>query len=230
MSRRPELREALGHFQEALRCDPGSDWARTGVAEVLLLRSRAPFRWLMAAAGAAVFFTLFLSAYAKPTTDARTIMSLLLIGFGVLTVAFADGPLYLLTRRRSRLGAAVLSPARLKAADRTAVCPAFAGGAGPAALFTPPPAALGVLFVGLALVRPLGAACEASPGWPRRLLNAYAAAIAVVGLGLLALSCFADRESQVMAATVLAIGGGMASLRTPRVARSLERQFAKKPD
>ena len=66
-SRRPELSEALGHFREALRLDPASDWARTGVAEVLLTRNRAIFRPLVAVAGAAVVGACF----SHPTPSRR---------------------------------------------------------------------------------------------------------------------------------------------------------------
>ena len=85
------------------------------------------------------------------------------------------------------------------------------------------------LFLSLALVRPLSVACEASPGWPRRLLIAYAAAIGAVGLMFLAVMLRVRREpSRIMAAMLLAMCGGVASLRSGQFARYLESQFAKK--
>ena len=227
-SKRPELGEALGHFREALRLDPGSDSARTGVAEVLLTRNRAVFRTLVAVVGAAVVGALFLASYSKPPAGSRVIMGLVLSAFAVLTIAFTDGPVYLMMRR-DRMAITVLSPTRLRAAKATMFCLFSALLFAAAALAAPPLAACGMVFLSLALVRPLSVACEASPGWPRRLLTAYASAIGVVGLFLVAAMLVDPREpSQIMAAMLLAVCGGVASLRSGQFARYLETQFAKK--
>ena len=226
-SRRPELGEALGHFREALRLDPTSDWARTGVAEVLLTRNRAIFRMLVAVVGAAVVGALLLTSYAQPPADSGVIMGLFLAALGVLTVAFADGPAYLMMRR-DRTALAVLSPSRLRAATATTICLLSAFLFAAAALGAPL-AACGVVFLSLALVRPLSAACEASPRWPRRLLIAYAAAMGVVGLLLVAAMLGDLREpSKIAAAMALAVCGAVASLRSGQFARHLETRFAKK--
>ncbi len=164
---RPEMREARDHFLEALRRNPGSEWARSGAQEVLLMRLRAVFRPLMVAALAATAFLVVPLLPPDPAASAGGRGALALGGAGAVAFLFSNGPLYLLLRR-SRVGAAVLSPAALRAARGTVICLAVAAIAAVTALFTPPPAGLGVLFLALALVRPLCAACEAAPGWPQQ--------------------------------------------------------------
>lgn len=229
VARRREMGEAFDHFREALRFDPTSDWARTGLSEILLLRSRSLVRWLTVVLGAAVFCLLFLLAsnVQIPAGDGL-IFGVLLTGFGILAVADADGPVYL-AARRDPVATAVLSAPRRRAAGAAAVCLVVAVGSGVTALFTPPPAAFGVMFLALALVRPLTVACEAAPVWPQRLMNTYAVAFAGIGLLLTAYLAVADAPSQVLAATVLALGGMLASRRSSGVARALEKRFAKRP-
>ncbi len=227
-SRRPELGEALGHFREALRLDPGSDSARTGVAEVLLTRGRAAFRMLVAVVGTAVVVALFFASYVQPPADSNVIVGLVLSALGVLTIAFADGPVYLLMRR-DRTAIAVLSPARRRAAAATAGCLSSALVAAAAASVAPPLAAFGLMFLSLAMVRPWSVACEASAVWPQRLMTAYAILVAAVGLALVAaMLCIPDEPGRIVAAMVLALSGAVASIRSGQLARHLETRFAKK--
>jgi tetratricopeptide (TPR) repeat protein len=234
---RAELREARRHFIEALRLDPTSDWARTGAAETLLIRWKAPIQSLMLLA---VLTTALLGianhtdppvaagAAASSPPDLPLIGLLLLLCGGVLVI-FANGPLYV-AMYWSRLGAAVLSPGRRLAATATTVCAAVAAGAGVAALLTPPPAACAILFIALAMIRPLTVVCEAAAGPIRNLLMLYAAVFAAAGLGLAAWICLNGEKSQGVAgvAGLLLVGGFIGSLASAGVAREITKSFANK--
>ena len=229
-ARRPEMGEALDHFREALRFDPGSDWARTGLSEILLLRGRSVFRSLMIVVGAVVLslllFLIYLDTATRHIGGDRRVLGMLLAGLGVFSVAWADGPVYLAARSR-RLAAAVLSPARRRAADCAAACLTVAVVAGAAALCTSSVAAFALMFLSLALVRPLAVTCETAPGWPQRLMIAYACAF--TGAGLLLTAHLARVGDLSQASGILIAGGLLASLRSPGVARALEKHFAKRP-
>jgi hypothetical protein len=127
--------------------------------------------------------------------------------------------------RWDRLGAALLSPARRLRADWTAVCLAVAAAAGAAALFTPPPTAFAVLFLALALIRPLTTACEAAPGPARKIMGAYAAVLATAGLVCVTCMGVGTEKDQVKVLILLVVGGLFGSLGSAGIARDVEKRF-----
>jgi hypothetical protein len=62
------------------------------------------------------------------------------------------------------------------------ICLIAATSAGVASLLTPPPAALIILFVCLAMVRPLTQVHETRRGWHRPIVAGLGALVAIVGL------------------------------------------------
>jgi Flp pilus assembly protein TadD len=230
---RPEMAEALQHCQEALRLNPCSDFAKTTMTEVLLAPARHIFVAIGLLSGMAALGALILLAMASVPAGQGPHLSPQAIGFvkgtllvlcGILTVGISNGPPYLLLRW-SRLGASVLSPARRWAANGTILC--LTGAA--VAVATPPPAACAALFLSLALVQPLTNACQATPGWPRKLLIAYSALLAGIGLACLASICAGDKETLSPAVAALAVWVTTASILSRVLAPFLEKRLARKP-
>ncbi len=228
------LRESWRHFREALRLDPASDWARAGLADILLRRARSILLPLLAAL---IFTTMWLVSAAAdaprsadrgaPPPDPLLTGRLLLM-FGFITLLFSGGPACMVVRW-SRLGAAVLSPAQRRTAIATAVCLAAAAVAGLACLLTPPPSAYAAEFLVLTLIGPLTAVCEATPGPTRKRLIGYLALFAAAGLAALAIivrdQLEARRDGAATPLVYLLVLGSWASR---LVSRELEKKFGKK--
>ncbi|HVS36294.1 MAG TPA: tetratricopeptide repeat protein [Gemmataceae bacterium] len=216
------LKESLSHFQEALRLDPTSDWAKAGVADILLRRTRRVILPLFVVLVALIILSAAVSA------GHGSIGSLMLM-FGLFCIASSAGPAYLVMHW-TRLGAAVLTPARQRAAKATAACLGGGAAAPLVALMTPPAVALAVLFISLALVGPLTTAFEATPGWPRKLLIGYIAlfaGVALVGLAIM-VSARPGTPDPDRAALFLTYCLGLGSILSQRIGRNVEKMFAKK--
>jgi len=245
---RPELREAMDHFREALRLSPGWDWARTGLEEILLTRRKAVLRLFLSLVviGAGLLLRLYmgpeLSAGAgarpgpAPSFDDPVFWGLFLVLFGAVTIVLSNGPVYLLMRA-SRLGEAVLAPARRRAAKATAVCllTAAAGtllGLLTTSLTAPVPLFFGSLaFFSLALIGPLTVACEATAGWVRYFLTWYVLLLAAGGVACSAFLLGVEEEmpdagAAILLLTVLVVTAG--SLASRKFAGVLEKRFQKK--
>jgi tetratricopeptide (TPR) repeat protein len=231
---RPELREALTHFQEALRLSPDWDWPRTGVADVLRARCTMFFRVFILVLGL-VFCAVLISQWppsetrggVSVRTEPSPVLGVVLVVVGVVTLAVAKGPPYVLMQR-TRLGAAVLTSGQRQAAKATTLCLIAAAGAALTGVFTPPPTALAILFVMTALVGPLALTYESSPGWGRKLMAGYAATLACAGLMCVPFLRSPDAEPQLLAGIVLLFGVTAVSWLAPSLGRLVEKRFGTK--
>ena len=232
---RPEMAEARQHCQEALRLNPCSDFAKNVMTEIL----SAPMAQIIGIAGLmSGFMACMLCLLAVGITPSRPggsispgdeglFKAVLLVLCGVLTVGISKGPRYLLLRR-SRIGTAVLTPGRRRAANATMLCLGLAAVAAVAAIATTPPAAFAGLYLSLALVQPLTVACEATPGWPRRLMVLYVGVLAAIGGTCLILICRGERGPFSPAVATLVVWVTAASILSRLVGRRLEKWFLRK--
>jgi len=225
---RPEMAEAREHCQEALRLNPCSDFAKTTMTEILMAPWRIIFFAIGFVPGLAAFGALLILVMSsfhadRDLTPERLDMvkGVLLVNLGLVRVSFSNGPLYLLLLR-SRVGQDVLSPSRRRAANGTMLCLAAAAFAAAAAAATPPPVACAALFLSLVLVQPLTDACQATPGWPKKIMISYCVLLIGTGLFCVAMLCAGDTVPLSPAVATLTAGVTAMSLFSWFLARKLE--------
>jgi tetratricopeptide (TPR) repeat protein len=191
-------REALEHFREALRIAPTFEYAQQGIVEALKARNPiyrwmlAYFLWMARLSNAArwgvilggYFGAKFLNGLARNNPDwAPWILpfSMLYLVFVVLT--WFAYPLFNLLLRFNKFGRYALSRDQRLASNWFAACLAlFAVSLVAAIGWDLDFAYLGAaLAVGMAL--PLVTLYHCDVGWPRQAMTAFAAAMALVGLG-----------------------------------------------
>ncbi len=196
---------AMEHFREALRLEPGQEWARAGIVEALkarhflyglmlryflwMSRFGSQQQWGIIVGGYIAFRVL--GGIARSVPAARPF--LLPVIFLYLLFAFltwvAD-PLFNLILRLNRFGRLALSHEQMVASN-------WFGGAilagvlllGAGILLANPGLIIGAPAAWLLLL-PLSAVFRCAQGWPRLAMGAYTglvAAAAVTGTGLLAL-------------------------------------------
>jgi tetratricopeptide (TPR) repeat protein len=226
LSWRPELREALSHFREAIRLRPAMNWAKEGVEQILLMRSKAICRSITAALAAIIVAFLFRSlGEARFSADNNAFFFNLFLAFmGIMAASWSSGPIYLLMRC-GRLGAAVLPGAKHRAANVAAVCLAAAVIAAAVGLLIPLSAALGWLFAPLVIIRPVTFACETPPGRLRKVAAAYAALLAVGGLACAAAVGTALGAAAGVAGSIWIVAGAG---KTPQVVQYLTARLPRK--
>jgi tetratricopeptide (TPR) repeat protein len=200
---RGEPRKALDHFREALRINPGLEWARQGMVEALKAQNFI-YRWMLMyflwmgrlsrraqwgiiIGGYVGYRALFeaarqnskLAPYLWPVVGAYAAF--------VLMTWLAD-PLFNLMLRLSRFGRLVLSRTQAMAANVVGLLLAGALAAAGAWLWRGDPR-LGILAIVLgAMMLPTSAAFNTQTGWPRLVMALTAAALGVFGLAAVGLA------------------------------------------
>lgn len=218
--------KALAHFREALRLEPGHEWARQGIVEALKARSviysivLRYFLWMAKLSGRARWTVILVGYFGakllRKAADANpgaapflwTILALY-VAFCLLT--WLATPLFNLMLRLNRFGRLALSREETVASNWVGAC----------LLVSLLSIALGVilgtrpiLFTGLgifALLIPLAATFECRAGWPRRAMGAYTALLAASGAAGLVLSLAEARSGAAALLLVLFLLGTMAS-------------------
>jgi len=198
-----DARDALAHFQEALRIRPDSEWAREG--RVTAMKARNPvyrmmlryFRWMSSLSPRARVTFIFggLIAYNVLRGVARAQPSLapfiwpLLAAYVVfLVLSWTADVLFDSLLRLTAEGRAALTPDRVRASNWVMASIAVAASLGIASRFVEPPPDLvgGALIFGF-LVLPLSGTFQCHPGWPRSIMASLCAAAALLGVGAVTL-------------------------------------------
>lgn len=197
---RGEPRRAMEHFREALRLDPELEWARIGVVEAMKARNII-YRWLLgyflwmmklpprtqfAVVIGGYFGYRMLGGVAARNPDLAPYVTPLLIAYIVFALAtWLGDSLFNLLLRLDRFGRLALSREQVVAANWIGGC-VFAG---LALLLTALATDHGLAWVGAlvfgGLALPTAAVFNCRRGWPRRVMGVYAAAVALLGFGLL---------------------------------------------
>ena len=199
---RGEARKALEHFREALRIDPGSEWARSGMVEALkahnflyrwvlmyflwMARLSRRAQWGIIVGGYVAYRALVATARDNPGVAPYLWPVVGAYAAFVLMTWLAD-PLFNLMLRLSRFGRLVLSRKQAMAANVVGLLIAAALAAAAGWLWRGD-ANLAVLAVVLvALTLPASAAFNMQEGWPQLVMVLAAAGLAFVGFAAVAL-------------------------------------------
>lgn len=187
--------KAMDHFREALRLDPNSEWARTGIVEAMKARNPlyrpilAYFLWISRLRGRAkvgLILGLFvgqrlLSGLARQQPELAPYVAPILIAYLIFVVtSWLAHPLFNLTLRLSRFGRMALS--REEVTESNWIGGFLFGGIGMAVagyFLDSSVALLAGVCSGL-LVFPLASMFRSDTGWPRRIMQVYSAAMALV--------------------------------------------------
>lgn len=212
--------KALAHFREALRLEPGLEWARMGIIEALKARSAVYgivlryFLWMAKLSARArwgvILVGYFGSKMLRKAADANPRAAPFLwtivgayVAFCLLT--WLATPLFNLLLRLDPLGRLALSREETVASNWVGACLllALAGVALGALLGT---GALLWSGIGLfAMLIPLAATFECQAGWPRVAMGAYTASVAGCGAGGLVLRLAGSPSAGVLL-TVFLLG------------------------
>jgi len=197
-----ERQKALEHFREALRLEPGMEFARAGIVEALKAKNwlyglmLRYFLWMERLSGTTQWVIILggyfgyraLSSLARQRPDLAVWIwpaLVLYLLFAVLT--WIASPLFNLLLRLDRFGRHALSRDQVVASNWVAGLLAPALILAVIWLVTDNSLALlGALLCGLLLL-PVSAAFHCQPGWPRRVMVLYTIALAVLGLSFLPL-------------------------------------------
>ena len=194
---RGEPRKALEHFREALRLEPGLEWARAGIVEALKAHNflyrwiLMYFLWMSRLSGRAQWgiilggyfgYRLLLTAARQNPSVAPYLWPLVgaYIAFALMT--WLADPLFNLMLRLSRFGRLALSPRQVMAANVIGLLLLGALAAAGAWLGFDDArwAALAVVLGALTL--PAAGAFNTPDGWPRTVMMLTAAGLALWGL------------------------------------------------
>lgn len=196
-------RQALEHFREALRIDPGLEWARVGIVEALKARHLLYrlmlryFLWMSRASGKAQWVVI-LGVLFAPTILRNVGQSapwaaplagpliVLILGFAFLT--WVADPLFNLLLRLNKFGRYALSDEQVSASNWVGLCVLGAVVAPlPMLLTAGPTFALFSLGFFLLMILPVSILFRCPKGWPRLVMAVYTVGLAGVGLTGLAL-------------------------------------------
>jgi tetratricopeptide (TPR) repeat protein len=206
--------EALTHFREALRLDSDFDLARQGVIEALkarfvtyslllrlfrrLARLDRRVQWGLVAGGAVVSLALPAAAAAWPLL-APVVWPLLAVYLVFGMLIWVAEPLFNLLLRLDPSGRLALSPEQRAASNWVGAC--LLASAAFLAAWLATAAAWPVLAYAsglcLLLTLPTAGVFDCPPGRPRRLMTAYAVAVAAVGAAGLFLMAVTERYGVV---------------------------------
>jgi tetratricopeptide (TPR) repeat protein len=187
---------AMEHFREALRLNPGLEWARLGIVEALKARHLIYYvllryflwmqklsykaQWMVLVGGLLGYHLLVNLAKSHPALEPLVLpIMMLYIGFVLLT--WTADPLFNLVLRTSRFGRLALSREQVVASNCVGACVGFGLGALVIYLCTWSPAALWAALGTCALVIPVAAIFKAEPGVPQILLIIYALGMILCG-------------------------------------------------
>ena len=199
-----EPRKALEHFREALRLDPENEWARSGIVEALKARNfiyavmLKYFLWMSKLSGRAQWGIILIGYFGNRMLGAAAIsnpaLAPWLLPVRILYVAFAlmtwlAYPLFNLLLRLNRFGRLALTREQVVASNWVGAC-VFATLVGLAgcALYGTDSLWLFLALVSGFLMVPVAGVFRCAEGWPRNVMAACSALLAMLGLTLLALA------------------------------------------
>jgi len=198
-----DVKDALAHFQEALRIQPDSEWAREGL--VTAMKARNPvyrlmlryFRWMaslsprtrvMIIIGGLFGFNLLRGVGRANPSLAPFIWPLLAAYVVFLVLSWTADVLFDSLLRLTAEGRKALTPDRVQASNW--VLSSF-GVAVPLAVasrfVSPPPDLLGGALVFGFLVLPLSGTFQCHPGWPRVTMVSLCSFAALLGVASMVL-------------------------------------------
>jgi tetratricopeptide (TPR) repeat protein len=198
-------KRALEHFREALRLDPDLEFARAGMIEAMKARYWVYrqvlryFLWMSRLSPQArwglviglLVLQRVVARVAVTNRDLQPVLEPILIAYLVFVVTtWTAVPLSNLLLRLNRFGRLALSPDQRAASSWVGGCLAVAiAGVGYGVVAPPPfdPPGWMTALAFVILVFPVNAIFDCQPGWPRRVMAAYAAGmllVALIGLGL----------------------------------------------
>ncbi len=202
-------RAALEHFREALRINPGLDWAKAGIVEALKARNvvyRVMLRYFLfmsrlssrAQWGIVVggyFGARLLGSLAASNPGLAPLVLPLMVAYAAFVVmTWLASPAFNLMLRVDRFGRYALSPDQRMASNLFALCLLAAVGLLVAWAVTRDVGyLLGAVVAGLLSI-PVTSAFRLGRGWPRWTMAAVAATLAGVGAAYVA-SLFAGPDS-----------------------------------
>jgi len=193
-----DRKQALHHFQESLRLDPTNDWARAGIVEALkagnpiyavMLRY---FLWMQKLSQGAQWAIILggyfgnraLGAWRRSDPDvAPWILPIQLTYLAFVLLTWLAEPLFNLLLRLDRYGRLALSEEQVRASNWVGSCLLVSVTALGANLALGFPVWLVLLmFAALGLSLPVSAVFNCQPGWPRRVMAGYTAALLIIAL------------------------------------------------
>jgi tetratricopeptide (TPR) repeat protein len=201
-----EPRKALEHFREALRLDPGNEWARAGLVEALKARNviygmmLRYFLWMsklptgvqfgVVIGGVLLNRMLGAAATANPAL-APLVLPIRILYLTLVLLTWTADPLFNLLLRLNKFGRLALTDEQRRASSWFAavVIPALLSLAlcfyfGFGSIFV-----LGALVFGFLMI-PVSGSFKASEGWPRTLLICCTLALAAAGFAALGMLAF----------------------------------------
>jgi tetratricopeptide (TPR) repeat protein len=234
-----QRQKALEHFREALRLEPGMDWARAGIVEALksknflyalmlryflwMGRLSRGLQWAIILGGYFAYRGLLALTELNPKL-APWIWPLLVLYFLFAILTWLAAPLFNLLLRLNRFGRHALSRDQRVASNWVggflAVALVLAG----VWLFTDSSLALmGAVYFGLLLL-PLSAIFNCAAGWPRWMMIFYVAALAFLGVAYLPLFLFVSQQLAVFVLQVFLWGCVLSGLVANYLAMQLPRR------
>ncbi len=217
---RGDPKKSLEHFREALRLEPGMEWARAGIVEALKARNfvyRAMLRyflWMTKLSGkaqwgvviGAYFVYRILGAVAESRPRAAPFINPLLWAYVLFALmTWLAHPLFDLMLRLNRFGRLALSKEQVSASNAVGLClfPALAF----SALWFATDDILFVLaggFFGIMML-PVAGTFKCPQGWPRRVMTLYTAGMAALGLFYFSLGFLPLDARESIARTVFGV-------------------------
>lgn len=203
--------KALEHFRESLRLDPENEWARQGIVEALkakhflyawmlryflwMAKLSSNAQWGIVVGG--FFANRFIGIIAASNPD----LAPWLLPLRILYVAFAlltwtAEPLFNLLLRMNRFGRIALSEEQVTASNWMGGC--ILSSLMLLAVWLPTQnddLLFGALVSGL-LVIPMAGIFKCYAGWPRRMMSAYTALMAIAGIASVFLGFFGSEQTQ----------------------------------
>lgn len=184
--------KAMEHFREALRLEPGMEWARAGIVEAMKARNFL-YRWMlayflwMARLQPGVRWALVIGALLANQFIGRiaqqspllgvVLLPVLLAYFAFVLMSWLADSLYNLLLRIDRFGRYALSDDQVRGANVLAACLAAIVACLAAALVTwREPLFYATLLLTI-LSLPASAIYNCQPGWPRRAMGAITLAL-----------------------------------------------------
>jgi tetratricopeptide (TPR) repeat protein len=192
---RGDYRAAQHHFREALRLEPNSEWAKSGIVEALKARNpvyRLIFRYFLFMSrmtprvrwfillGGWFGYQILRSAEASNPAIRPVALPLMIAYIAFVLMSWLAVPASNLMLRLDRFGRHVLSRDQTVASNWFAACLLVAAGLAIWALATRNyPLLLPALFAGLLSI-PITSTFRCTAGWPRQAMALYSAALAIL--------------------------------------------------
>jgi tetratricopeptide (TPR) repeat protein len=213
-------KRALEHFREALRLDPGNNWARSGIVEAMKARNPvyrvmlAYFLWMSRLSGrtqSAIvlggWFGLQVlrgSARANPALGPYVLPIVVLYGLFVWMTWLAN-PLFNLMLRLSKYGRHALSPEQTTTSNWILALLLIGISAGASMFWGPSNWKLSLALTALLLTIPVSTIWLCEKGWPRWANVAIAVGMAAIGIALTSLDLQRPQSRLIPALFILLV-------------------------